>query len=154
MTSPHGESSHHPPPPPAHPSNQPEEPLFRSLYILPSIGGSHIYARRSGCGFTGASLYRLVLLGPCTEILNPFPFANSERLFMDMADRLAEDGWKELGYQYINIDDCWAAKQRDSQGLLVADPFRFPSGIKALAQYVSLDVNPPPPLSPFSAFLS
>lgn len=60
----------------------------------------------------------------------------SERLFMDMADRLAEDGWKELGYQYVNIDDCWAAKQRDSQGQLVADPFRFPSGIKALAQYV------------------
>ncbi|XP_072889574.1 alpha-N-acetylgalactosaminidase [Hemitrygon akajei] len=60
----------------------------------------------------------------------------SERLFMDMADRLAEDGWKELGYQYVNIDDCWAAKERDSQGRLVPDPDRFPSGIKALAQYV------------------
>ncbi|XP_069764329.1 alpha-N-acetylgalactosaminidase-like [Narcine bancroftii] len=60
----------------------------------------------------------------------------SERLFMDMADRLAEDGWKELGYQYVNIDDCWAAKERDSKGQLVADPLRFPSGIKALAQYV------------------
>ncbi|XP_067875456.1 alpha-N-acetylgalactosaminidase-like [Heterodontus francisci] len=60
----------------------------------------------------------------------------SEHLFMDMADRLAEDGWKELGYQYVNIDDCWAAKKRDSQGRLVADPQRFPSGIKALAQYV------------------
>uniref|UniRef100_UPI00398EA61F alpha-N-acetylgalactosaminidase-like n=1 Tax=Pristiophorus japonicus TaxID=55135 RepID=UPI00398EA61F len=62
----------------------------------------------------------------------------SERLFMDMADRLAEDGWKELGYQYVNIDDCWAAKKRDSLGRLVADPQRFPSGIKALAQYVHL----------------
>ncbi|XP_043535922.1 alpha-N-acetylgalactosaminidase isoform X2 [Chiloscyllium plagiosum] len=60
----------------------------------------------------------------------------SERLFMDMADRLAEDGWKELGYQYVNIDDCWAAKERDSEGRLVADPIRFPSGIKALAEYV------------------
>ncbi|XP_078093765.1 alpha-N-acetylgalactosaminidase [Mustelus asterias] len=60
----------------------------------------------------------------------------SERLFMDMADRLAEDGWKELGYEYVNIDDCWAAMKRDSQGQLVADPQRFPSGIKALAQYV------------------
>ncbi|XP_067830806.1 LOW QUALITY PROTEIN: alpha-N-acetylgalactosaminidase-like [Heptranchias perlo] len=60
----------------------------------------------------------------------------SERLFMDMADRLTEDGWKELGYQYVNIDDCWAAKKRDSEGRLVADPHRFPSGIKALAQYV------------------
>ncbi|XP_041033914.1 alpha-N-acetylgalactosaminidase [Carcharodon carcharias] len=60
----------------------------------------------------------------------------SERLFMDMADRLAEDGWKELGYEYVNIDDCWAAKKRDSEGRLVADPQRFPSGIKALAKYV------------------
>ncbi|XP_060705154.1 alpha-N-acetylgalactosaminidase-like isoform X2 [Hemiscyllium ocellatum] len=60
----------------------------------------------------------------------------SERLFMDMADRLAEDGWKELGYQYVNIDDCWAAKERDLEGRLVADPIRFPSGIKALAEYV------------------
>ncbi|XP_072348162.1 alpha-N-acetylgalactosaminidase [Scyliorhinus torazame] len=60
----------------------------------------------------------------------------SERLFIEMADRLAEDGWKELGYEYVNIDDCWAAKKRDSHGQLVADPDRFPSGIKALAQYV------------------
>ncbi|XP_028671159.1 alpha-N-acetylgalactosaminidase isoform X2 [Erpetoichthys calabaricus] len=60
----------------------------------------------------------------------------SERLFRDMADRLLEDGWRELGYEYVNIDDCWAAKQRDEQGRLVADPERFPSGIPALADYV------------------
>ena len=28
----------------------------------------------------------------------------SEKLFMAMADRLAEDGFKDVGYQYINID--------------------------------------------------
>nr|XP_006011127.2 PREDICTED: alpha-N-acetylgalactosaminidase-like [Latimeria chalumnae] len=55
---------------------------------------------------------------------------------MEMADRLAEDGWKEVGYEYINIDDCWMDKKRDPQGRLVADPWRFPSGIKALADYV------------------
>ncbi|XP_051493009.1 alpha-N-acetylgalactosaminidase [Apus apus] len=60
----------------------------------------------------------------------------SERLFFEMADRLAEDGWRELGYEYINIDDCWSAKQRDAAGRLVPDPERFPSGIKALADYV------------------
>lgn len=56
---------------------------------------------------------------------------------MEMADRIAEDGWRELGYKYINIDDCWAAKQRDAEGRLVPDPERFPQGIKALADYVS-----------------
>lgn len=65
------------------------------------------------------------------------PLTCSETLFFEMADRLAEDGWRELGYEYINIDDCWSAKKRDAAGRLVADPERFPRGIKALADYVS-----------------
>ncbi|XP_047430483.1 alpha-N-acetylgalactosaminidase [Mugil cephalus] len=60
----------------------------------------------------------------------------SEKLFMDMADRLSEDGWRELGYVYVNIDDCWASKTRDEKGRLQADPKRFPGGIKKLARYV------------------
>ncbi|XP_059150953.1 alpha-N-acetylgalactosaminidase-like [Physella acuta] len=61
----------------------------------------------------------------------------SERLYKDMADRLAADGYRDAGYVYVNIDDCWAAKQRDPVTLrLVPDPDRFPSGIKALADYV------------------
>jgi hypothetical protein len=55
---------------------------------------------------------------------------------MDMADRLAADGYKDVGYQFINIDDCWASKERDDHGRLQADPVRFPNGIAALAQYV------------------
>ncbi|TRY87173.1 hypothetical protein DNTS_031711 [Danionella cerebrum] len=60
----------------------------------------------------------------------------SERLFMDMADRLSEDGWRELGYIYINIDDCWSSMERDAAGRLQADPKRFPRGIDYLAKYV------------------
>ncbi|XP_043380509.1 alpha-N-acetylgalactosaminidase isoform X5 [Chelonia mydas] len=60
----------------------------------------------------------------------------SENLIKSMADKMAEDGWKELGYKYVNLDDCWSAKERDSQGRLQPDPDRFPSGIKALADYV------------------
>jgi hypothetical protein len=61
---------------------------------------------------------------------------NSERLFMQMADLLVREGYAAVGYEYINVDDCWLAKTRDSLGRLQADPERFPSGIKALAQYV------------------
>lgn len=68
----------------------------------------------------------------------PIPLTCSETLFFEMADRLAEDGWRELGYKYINIDDCWSAKKRDAAGRLVPDPERFPRGIKALADYVSV----------------
>lgn len=56
---------------------------------------------------------------------------------MDMADRLAEDGYKEAGYTLVNIDDCWPAMQRDAEGKLQSDPVRFPHGIKWLADYVT-----------------
>jgi hypothetical protein len=60
----------------------------------------------------------------------------SEQLFRAMADRLAEDGYLEAGYEYLIIDDCWLATERDSEGRLQPDPDRFPNGIKALADYV------------------
>jgi alpha-N-acetylgalactosaminidase len=60
----------------------------------------------------------------------------SENLYKTMADLMVSEGYKDAGYQFVNIDDCWSAKSRDSNGKLVADPERFPSGIKALADYV------------------
>jgi alpha-galactosidase len=52
------------------------------------------------------------------------------------ADALVRTGLAAAGYRYVNLDDCWAAPQRDPDGWLVADPVRFPSGIAALADYV------------------
>ncbi|KAM5152460.1 alpha-N-acetylgalactosaminidase-like [Mantella aurantiaca] len=60
----------------------------------------------------------------------------SEHLIKSIADKMADGGWRELGYVYISIDDCWSLKSRDSKGRLQPDPERFPSGIKALADYV------------------
>jgi len=31
----------------------------------------------------------------------------SEKLFMDMADHMVSDGFKEAGYEYVNIDVSW-----------------------------------------------
>lgn len=53
-----------------------------------------------------------------------------------MADRMVEDGYREAGYQFVHIDDCWMEKRRDADGKLVPDRKRFPSGIGALADYV------------------
>ncbi|KAG6527977.1 hypothetical protein ZIOFF_010113 [Zingiber officinale] len=53
-----------------------------------------------------------------------------------VADAMVSTGLAKLGYQYVNIDDCWAEHDRDSQGYLVANRRTFPSGIKALADYV------------------
>jgi alpha-galactosidase len=35
----------------------------------------------------------------------------------------------------VNIDDCWQVS-RDANGVIIADPQRFPNGMKALADYV------------------
>lgn len=61
----------------------------------------------------------------------------SEKLFMDMADRLANDGYRDAGYVYLVIDDCWSSRYRTSDGNLREDPERFPNGMKYLADYVS-----------------
>ncbi|HUB79345.1 MAG TPA: glycoside hydrolase family 27 protein [Bryobacteraceae bacterium] len=51
------------------------------------------------------------------------------------ADAMVSSGMKDAGYQYIVIDDCWQVS-RDADGNIVADAKKFPSGIKALADYV------------------
>ena len=53
-----------------------------------------------------------------------------------MADAMHEEGFVDAGYTYIQVDDCWAASKRNAAGAIVPDPVRFPSGMKALADYV------------------
>ncbi|CAL9776425.1 unnamed protein product, partial [Musa acuminata subsp. burmannicoides] len=53
-----------------------------------------------------------------------------------MSDALVSTGLAKLGYRYVNIDDCWAEHDRDSTGYMVPKRLTFPSGIKALADYV------------------
>ncbi|XP_057850454.2 alpha-galactosidase [Cryptomeria japonica] len=60
----------------------------------------------------------------------------NERIVRDTADHLASSGLSGMGYKYVNIDDCWAEPNRDSNGRLVPSHSKFPSGIKALADYV------------------
>ncbi|KAF4745249.1 hypothetical protein FOZ62_003077 [Perkinsus olseni] len=60
----------------------------------------------------------------------------NEDLYKRMADALVDQGYKDVGYEYVNVDDCWAQKERDAAGRMVADPERFPNGIKGLADYV------------------
>ena len=43
---------------------------------------------------------------------------------------------QQSGYQYVNIDDCWALPSRDANGNLVPDPAKFPDGVAGTAAYV------------------
>ena len=67
---------------------------------------------------------------------NTFTWDINEALIREVADKFILDGYKDAGYEYIVIDDCWSLKERDQNGNLVADPAKFPSGMKALADYI------------------
>ncbi|MGW2566359.1 NPCBM/NEW2 domain-containing protein [Streptomyces sp. NPDC001537] len=60
----------------------------------------------------------------------------NESMVKGIADIFVEKGLKDAGYQYVNLDDCWALPARDADGKLVPDPARFPNGIEAVADYV------------------
>ncbi|MFJ5841574.1 NPCBM/NEW2 domain-containing protein [Streptomyces shenzhenensis] len=59
-----------------------------------------------------------------------------EEMVKGIADLFVAKGLKDAGYQYVNLDDCWALPSRDANGRLVPDPVRFPGGIEAVADYV------------------
>ncbi|KAI1824620.1 glycoside hydrolase family 27 protein [Xylaria intraflava] len=62
----------------------------------------------------------------------------NETLILDAANALVKYGFKDAGYEYVNIDDCWSVKSgRDNvTQQLIPDPTRFPSGISGVASRV------------------
>ncbi len=66
---------------------------------------------------------------------NRFACDVDEDLIKATADAMVESGMKDAGYIYVNIDDCWHGR-RDSLGFIHPDSSRFPSGMKALADYI------------------
>jgi alpha-galactosidase len=59
----------------------------------------------------------------------------NETVVRAQADAMVSSGMKDAGYEFIVIDDCWQVG-RDAAGNILADPQKYPSGIKALADYV------------------
>ena len=66
---------------------------------------------------------------------NKFGCDVNETMIRGQADAMASSGMKGVGYTYVVIDDCWQGP-RDTNGNITADTQRFPSGMKALADYV------------------
>lgn len=59
----------------------------------------------------------------------------SESIVMELADAMVENGLKEVGYEYIILDDLWHGG-RDENGKIYPDPQKFPNGMKVVADYV------------------
>jgi len=67
---------------------------------------------------------------------NAFEKDIDEAKIKAIADAMVASGMREAGYTYLVIDDAWMAKDRDKDGRLVADPVKFPGGMKAIGDYV------------------
>ncbi|MGB7070398.1 MAG: glycoside hydrolase family 27 protein [Pyrinomonadaceae bacterium] len=59
----------------------------------------------------------------------------NEQILKEMADALVSSGMVMAGYKYLMIDDGWQGG-RDNKNNIIPDPKKFPSGTKALADYV------------------
>jgi alpha-galactosidase len=59
----------------------------------------------------------------------------NEKLVREIADAMVSSGMKDAGYEYVVIDDCWQVS-RDEAGNIIPEAAKFPSGMKALADYI------------------
>ncbi len=89
----------------------PASALANGLALTPPMGFNNWNSTQCGAGF-------------------------NEAMVKSIADIFVSKGLKAAGYQYVNLDDCWAETSRDGSGHLVPSHVRFPHGIKALADYV------------------
>lgn len=113
--------------------------------------------RAKSCIYTSLAMLLFVLTGSLLSPANASAATNGKALTPPMgwngynhfncagiseteieaqAAALVSTGMQAAGYEYVNLDDCWASAYRDNQGNLQSDPARFPSGIAALASYI------------------
>ena len=68
---------------------------------------------------------------------NTFFEYNSEERMISQVDALLELGLDKFGYTFLTIDDRWQLPERDNAtGRMVADPDKFPNGIRYLSDYI------------------
>jgi len=67
---------------------------------------------------------------------NAFEKEIDEKKIMAIADAMVSTGMRDAGYTYLVLDDAWMASERDRDGRLVADPEKFPSGMKWIGDYI------------------
>lgn len=67
---------------------------------------------------------------------NKFACDISEDLLITTIDQFVSLGFDKLGYNYINLDDCWMKEERTADGHFIVDTDAFPKGMKDLGDYI------------------
>ena len=104
--------------------------------ILPAAAALPAFARPAPSFPASASPVTLPLPPMGWNDWNYFGCGITEQIVKQTADAMVRTGLRDDGYRYVNVDDCWEAPNRDASGALQGNPSTFPSGIKALADYV------------------
>ncbi|XP_030387397.1 alpha-N-acetylgalactosaminidase-like [Scaptodrosophila lebanonensis] len=106
--------------------------LLLVYYWSPSWGLENGLARTPPMGWMPWERFRCIT--DCVK----FPRdCVSEVLFKRTADLLVSEGYADVGYKFLIIDDCWMEKYRDSiTRKLLPSRDRFPSGLKHLSDYI------------------
>lgn len=95
-----------------------------------------LYSLLSICLLQGRAQTKLAPTPPMAWMTwNYFGENINEQLIREIADAMHSSGMLQAGYQYLVIDDGWQGG-RDNRNNIIPDPKKFPSGMKALADYV------------------
>ena len=100
--------------------------ITSSILLLFVISFEKIFSLDNGLGLTPQMGW---------NTWNKFGCNINEQLIRDTIDTLNSSGLLEAGYKYINLDDCWQIDRNNETNEIIADPEKFPSGIKKLADY-------------------
>lgn len=103
------------------------------LALLVVAASGHKLARTPPMGWMSWEVFRCD-----TDCKKNESMCVGEVNYKQQADALVSGGYLAAGYRTVSIDDCWEqmSPPRDAQGRLAPDPSRFPSGFKALADYM------------------
>jgi alpha-galactosidase len=109
---------------------------MRNARTLLPLGALLLLTLGASVAYRTAPPQRVALTPPMGwNSWNHFGCNVSETLIRETADAMVSSGMRDAGYKFVVIDDCWQVS-RDPSGTIVADPQRFPHGIKVLADYV------------------
>ncbi|KAK7975444.1 hypothetical protein PG989_013907 [Apiospora arundinis] len=68
---------------------------------------------------------------------NAFGCDVSEHLLLSTSEQIVSLGLRDLGYQYVVLDDCWQQESgRDQNGKLQPELSKFPNGMKAISDHL------------------
>ncbi|GAB1732738.1 hypothetical protein NU195Hw_g7334t1 [Hortaea werneckii] len=101
--------------------------MYRTIWIsLFAVAG--VSSLDNGVG-------RLPALG--YDTFNAFGCDYNASLVAAQVDVMQKTGLVDAGYNTLILDDCYALKERNATGHMVADPVKFPHGIEALSSHVN-----------------